>query len=193
MAGTTYSTPFQTASGAGHAKTGVADPRGNVGSGRPAGIGIVEMGLDLGDRSRLATEVEQVLIELSQIDPGSSGGGGPRTQRTVGARHIQRGEIAGSDEMESGPHQRCLHHGAVGERSLEVMYLLVVTARPESDIGPVGMLGLESGETADNLRHAPRPTFDQTLPIERRPVETLQGEPWTHRRTVVMDLSGKVA
>jgi hypothetical protein len=73
--------------------------------------------------------------------------------------------------MERRAHQSRLDDRPVVKRTDEILDSEVGEARPEGDVRPVGVLRLEAGQTADDLRDlAPMP-LQQALAGERRTVQ----------------------
>ena len=73
--------------------------------------------------------------------------------------------------MERRAHDRRADDGSAFEGALEVGDGQVREARPERDVGLVGVLRLEAGEPADGRRDVAGLALEESLAVERRAVE----------------------
>ncbi|HEX2469213.1 MAG TPA: hypothetical protein VHK05_01385 [Candidatus Limnocylindrales bacterium] len=110
-------------------------------------------------------------MQIIEVDAGPAGGGTPVGDAGLRRRSVECEVVGRGHEVQGRAHDRRLDDRSLVKRGLQVVDRVAGAARPQRDVGRVGMLCLEPGEPADDLRDRPTMAVEQALAGQGRPVQ----------------------
>ena len=92
--------------------------------------------------------------------------------------------VARGDDVQRPAHERDPHDEAALDEAGEVVGMEVLEARPQPEVGAVGVLRLQPDEVLERVAHAQGLTTQQQLAFEERTVERPRPQdcPWLELR-----------